>query len=120
MKQITNPKLRIITRRDLSFGTQATQASHASIDFQHQYPIEAKEWHKESNYLALLTVKDESELIKLISKAIIMNIKHSVFREPDLDNQITAIAFEPSEDAKRITSSCALLGKELITNNQNV
>jgi len=37
-----------------------------------------------------------------------------VFREPDLDNQITAVAFEASEEAKRLTSSCPLLGKEVV------
>lgn len=120
MKQITKPKLRIVTRRDLPFGDRATQSSHAAIDFTQQFPSETNEWHKESNYLALLTVADEPELIKLIHKAESLNIKHSVFREPDLDNQITAVAFEPSDEAKRITSSCPLLGKELITNNQNI
>jgi len=50
----------------------------------------------------------------LITKAILTGIKHTVFREPDIDNQITAVAFEPSEASKKLTSSCPLLGKELI------
>jgi len=75
--------------------------------------LEAKEWHKQSNYLVFLTVADEEQLIKLISKAILMGIKHTVFREPDLDDQITAVAFEPSEQARKLTSSCPLLGKEV-------
>jgi hypothetical protein len=40
-------------------------------------------------------------------------IKHTIFREPDLDNQITAVAFEASEAARKLTSSCPLLGKEV-------
>lgn len=111
MKQI-NEKLRVVSRRDLSIAYQAVQSGHAAIDFQHQHPVEAKEWHKQSNYLAFLTVADEAELIKLISKAIVLGVKHTVFREPDLDNQITAVAFEPTEAARKLTSSCPLLGKE--------
>ena len=89
------------------------QSAHAAIDFQHEHPVEAKEWQTSSNYLAVLTVEDEQQLIKLITKAILFGIKHTVFREPDIDNQITAVAFEPSEQAKKLTSSCPLLGKEL-------
>lgn len=60
-----------------------------------------------------MTVADEAELIKLITKAIFMGVKHTIFREPDLGNSITAVAFEPSDLAKKITSSCPLLGKEV-------
>jgi hypothetical protein len=92
------------------------QSGHAAIDFQHDFPVEAKEWQTKSNYLAFLTVADESQLIKLITKAILSGIKHTVFREPDIGNQITAVAFEPSELARKLTSSCALLGTDLINN----
>ena len=101
----------------MSLGVQSLQSGHAAIDFQHQFPTEAKEWQTKSNYLVFLTVADEQELIKLISKAILCGIKHTIFREPDINNEITAVAFEPSEMAKKLTSSCPLLGKELITNN---
>ena len=90
------------------------QSAHAAIDFQHEYPVESKEWQSKSNYLALLTVSDELELNKLIEKAKIRNIKFTVFREPDIQNQITAIAFEPSDNSRKLTSSCRLLGKEVV------
>ena len=102
-----------MTRKDLAIGSQAIQASHAAIDFQHQHTVESQEWHKQSNYLAFLTVNGEDELIKLITKAILTGIKHTIFREPDLNNQITAVAFEPTEAARKLTSSCPLLGKEV-------
>ena len=113
MKQ--TEKLRVVTRRDLQVGAQATQACHAAIDFQHDHPEVALQWQTKSNYLALLTVADEEALIKLITKAILMGIKHTIFREPDLGNEITAVAFEPTDAAKKLTSSCPLMGKELIT-----
>lgn len=114
MNQINSTeKLRVVSRRDLPIGTQALQSGHAAIDFQHEHPEIAREWQKKSNYLAFLTVSDESQLINLISKAILTGIKYTVFREPDIDNQITAVAFEPSDAARRLTSSCPLLGKEI-------
>jgi len=63
--------------------------------------------------LVFLTVADEADLIKLITKAILTGIKYTIFREPDLDNQITAVAFEPTDATRKLTSSCPLLGKEL-------
>lgn len=89
------------------------QSAHAAIDFQHEYPEESKLWQTKSNYLALLTVADEEALINLITKAILLGIKHTIFREPDLGNEITAVAFEPTDAAKKLTSSCPLLGKEV-------
>lgn len=104
----------MVTRRDLPIAYQAVQAGHAAIDFQHEHPEIAKEWQTKSNYLAFLTVADEAQLIKLITKAVLTGIKHTVFREPDIDNQITAVAFEPSEASRKLTSSCPLLGKEVV------
>ncbi len=114
MNQINNQKLRVVTRRDLPISTQAVQSAHAAIDFQHQFPTEAKEWQTKSNYLALLTVSNEEALVKLIDKAEISGIKFTLFREPDLNNEITAVAFEPSDSSRKLTSSCPLLGKEVI------
>ena len=114
MTQINNEKLRVVTRRDLALPYQAVQSGHAAIDFQHEHPVEARQWQKQSNYLAFLTVENEQDLINLASKAILMGIKHTIFREPDINNEITAIAFEPSEASRKLTSNCPLLGKELM------
>jgi hypothetical protein len=103
----------VVTRRDLSFGAQSIQCGHAAIDFQHQHPELAKLWHSHSNYLAYLTVKDEQELIDLIVKATLRGIKYTIFREPDINNQITAVAFEPTSASRKLTSSLPLLGKEV-------
>lgn len=87
------------------------QSAHAAIDFQYEHTDEASQWQTKSNYLALLTVPNEESLYKLISKAENSGIKFTVFREPDLNNEITAVAFEPSDSARKLTSSCPLLGK---------
>lgn len=69
-------------------------------------------WYNVSNYLGFLSVKDEYELVYLIDKAIALDIKISVFREPDIDNQITAIAIEPGLISKKLCSNMRLALKE--------
>lgn len=76
-----------------------------------QHPEEAKAWHTFSNYLVLLTTEDESSLEKLIYKAESKGIKYTIFREPDIDNQITSVAFEPCEKTRKLLSNLPLLGK---------
>jgi peptidyl-tRNA hydrolase len=107
----------VVTRRDLKLPYQAVQSAHAAIQFQHEHQELSKLWYTQSNYLAFLTVANEEELEKLIRKAEAKGITHSIFREPDIGNEITAVAFEASNDAKRITSSCRMMGKEYNNNN---
>ena len=109
-------KFRVITRRDLSIAVQAVQAAHAAIDFQHEYPQVSTEWHKHSNYLAILTTKDEQSLTDLIVKASLRGIKYTVFREPDINNEITAVALEASNEAKKLCSNLPLFGKGINNN----
>jgi hypothetical protein len=101
----------VVTRRDLPLPVQAIQAAHAAIDFQHDYPIEAKQWHGTSNYLIFLTVANEDELKQLIIKASEHYIKLTPFIEPDIDSELTAIAFNPSESTRKLTGSLPLMGK---------
>lgn len=62
--------------------------------------------------LACLSVVDENELKRLIECLESSQIKYAIFREPDVDDQITAIAFEPGDKAGRLTSSFPLALKE--------
>jgi len=59
-----------------------------------------------------LSVEDEDSLKLLIYRLQQLNIKYSIFREPDIDNQITAIAIEPSIKTKKIVSNLPLMLKE--------
>lgn len=112
--QIKNDsKLRVITRRDLALPTQAVQSGHAGIQFQHEHPELAKIWYHNSNYLIFLSVENEDELKKFINKANSNNIKLSIFREPDLNNEITAIALEPCDWSRRHTSGFPLMRTEV-------
>lgn len=112
MKKHQVSKLRVVTRRDLTLSQQAVQSAHAAIDFQHQYPTESLEWNQQSNYLVFLTVEDESALKLLEDKCLRLGIKYTTFIEPDLNNELTAICLDPTdEQSVKITSSMPLLGK---------
>jgi len=85
---------------------------HAAIDFCFEHSDIAKGWQTTSNYLAVLSVNDENDLKSLIQKLETRGICHTVFREPDLNNEITAVAIEPSDAQHKITSGFPLLLKE--------
>jgi hypothetical protein len=77
-----------------------------------EHPEIHSEWYKNSNYLGLLSVANEAELQRLIEQATLHDIRFSVFREPDIDNQITAIALSPHPKSKKICSNLKLALKE--------
>jgi len=60
-----------------------------------------------------LSVSNEEDLLKLIEKCEKLNLKYTVFKEPDLDDSITAIAIEPSPLTKKVVSHLPLLFKNL-------
>jgi len=77
------------------------------------YPEESKTWHSQSNSLVCLSVKDEKALLALSEKLSLEGIKHVLFREPDIENQITSIAIEASDRARKICSNMPLALKGL-------
>ena len=89
-------KLYLVTRRDISPGYQAVQSCHAIRQFVFEHPEIDSEWFEKSNYLVLLSVNTEVDLMKLIAKAHDRGFKWSAFREPDIGGAITAIALEPA------------------------
>ena len=107
-----NDKLYVITRRDLEPGYQAVQSIHAAIQFKFEYPELSKDWYEQSNYLGLLSVTNEQELLQLIEQAATHSIHCSIFREPDIDNQITAIALAPGPKSKKLCSRLPLALKD--------
>jgi peptidyl-tRNA hydrolase len=102
----------VVVREDLPKSYQAVQAAHAGIQFQHEHPEIAREWHDKSKYLVHLSARDINHLEDLIYKANRRDIKISVFREPDIGNEITAVAFEPSDASRRLLSNLPLNLKE--------
>lgn len=94
MKQInTDDFLTIITRKDLRPGYKVVQSAHALADFAVRYVQEFNEWQSKSNYLCCLEAS-ESRIEILLSKLDELKIKYSVFLEPDIGNEMTAVAIE--------------------------
>lgn len=104
----------VVTRADLPPGCQGVQGMHAVIQFVFENTDSSKEWFEKSNYLGFLSVPNEQELYSLIQKASERNIKCSVFREPDIDNQITAIALAPGEQTKKLCNRLPLALKDMV------
>lgn len=101
-------KLYLITRRDLEPGAQAAQLTHVMTEFCLEHPEITKTWHDTSNTVVLLSVTNEQELMKLKNKAHKLDIICSSFREPDLDDQLTAIVLEPTENSKMLCKNLPL------------
>lgn len=106
-----NAKLVTVTRQDLTSGYKAVQSTHAAINFIFEHYGRASPWFNESNYLVQLEVKTEQDLIDLVEKFEKNNLHYTVFREPDIGNQITAIAVEPSKITQKLVSNIPLLFK---------
>ena len=83
---------------------------HAAVDWAFAHPKIAVGWHDKSNYIVVLVVKNEQLLNKLLTKAKEKNIICLPFVEPDLDNQLTAIALSPGDKSKRLCSNLKLMG----------
>lgn len=56
----------------------------------------------------VLEVPNEIELEKLLMKANKKGIVSSLFKEPDLSDQLTAVVLEPGLRSKRLCSSLPL------------
>lgn len=106
-------KLYVVVRGDLKPGLMLAQSCHAAVGFRHEHEDVAKQWIEESNYIVVLSVKNEDELYSLICKAKTLNIKVSIFREPDINNEITAIALAPGEKTKEICSKLKLALRDI-------
>lgn len=113
------PKLVTVTRTDIPEGHQAVQSTHAAIDFVFEHPTRAGPWHKSSNTLVMLTVKDIGGLKKLMKKCDYLRLDYTVFREPDMNNEITAICIEPHPETYKMVSKLPLLIPKTESNEQD-
>lgn len=81
-------KLYVVVRKDLSKSQQAVQGGHALAE----YVLRNRDTDWNNGTLVYLGVRDESELKSLTTKLDYSKICHTTFREPDIGDEITAIA----------------------------
>lgn len=84
------------------------QAMHAALNFTHAHPEMIFNWIEHSNYLVVVNTPDEVSLCKLAAQADEAGILSYSFTEPDMGDQLTAVAFQPGPEARRICSRLPL------------
>lgn len=88
------------------------QPAHALAQFAVEHHNKFIDWQNFHKNLIVLAVDSEEELHKLLLRARIKNIALSSFREPDIKNQLTAIALEPGEETYSLTGNLNLALKD--------
>lgn len=81
----------MIVRNDLNYPQKCVQSCHAAME-------SAREFLKpgqEHPHLVVGIAKDEKKIKKLMKQLQEENICFKIFRESDMENQITALATEP-------------------------
>ncbi len=82
-------KLYVIVRKDLSISQQAVQAGHALAEYL-LAGLFCRRWKNET--LIYLGVKGLNQLNNLKNKLDFLEVPYVEFREPDLNDEVTAIA----------------------------
>lgn len=106
-------KLTTIVRDDLDAAYKIPQSIHSVTAFINKHKDVYNEWNLKSNYLCCLEtslnkIRDIIDLLEMLS------IKYSVFLEPDIGNEITAITIQPldSKTHKKLFKNLNLANHE--------
>ena len=104
-------KMYVVTRADLSPGLATAQAVHAAFGFALKHPELSRDWMADSQYLVIVSVKDEQALVDLCLAANGQQLHTYLWSEPDLGDQATALALGPCEASRRLTANLGLHGR---------
>ncbi len=90
-------KMFILVRNDLSKSKQAVQGGHALAAFMLSYPDLAEEW---GNHTIVYLKTDLETLTRHVKLLPLADINVAYFREPDIGDELTALAAYGLEAAK--------------------
>ena len=102
----------MVTHSGLTAGYQVAQTAHAVANFARFDSDAFAHWHSRSQYLVALQAPCADTLEGLLSRAHAAELTVHPFREPDIGDQLTAIAFSPDPRNRRFLSSLPLAGKK--------
>jgi hypothetical protein len=102
---VSMSKLYVIVQEDLSPGMKIAQGGHALCSFSSDHAEVYRDWYTTSNNLVVLQAPDLQVLADSLSEK---GFRSSCFHEPDLNDQLTALAVEPA--AQRWLSNLRLAG----------
>lgn len=100
-----------MTHAELSTGYQTAQIAHATAEFILSRTATAQHWTKTSNSLIVLEARNAEHLSELLEQAKTNNITAIEFREPDMGDEITAIAFAPSSETRDLLADLPCAGR---------
>jgi Peptidyl-tRNA hydrolase PTH2 len=106
-------KIYLVTHADLSVGYQITQTAHVIAELAVAYPEHFNAWHGVSQSIIVLQERNSEALTELYIKARRESLTVQAFREPDLGDEITAIAFLPSKETVGLLSNLPLAGRNV-------
>ena len=98
----------IIVRNDLTNGQQLAQSVHSAAEFAHKHTNLFNDWMTNSQYVVSLSANDEQHLKEVLTKLEWFGANVVTFREPDMDNQLTSIAFYGTPKMMKITAHLKL------------
>jgi hypothetical protein len=83
-------------------------------EFAVDYPALTEVWRRHSNYFVGVSVLDEDALLSLANRAAALELPHTVVREPDCGNEVTAVTLAPGDQAQRLCAQHPLALKEKV------
>ena len=98
-------------RADLDPGMQLAQSGHALLHLALRRTLQVRGWSSQSNNLVVLAAADETALAHLAGRLIAAGCAVELFREPDLDDELTAVAVLGTDTARRALANLPLAGK---------
>lgn len=84
----------------LKLGVNAKNHSKEDVDFEIKVPSQEK-INPDETYFTCVGVRNEAALYAVIQILSEFGYRHEVFREPDMNNEITAIAVYPISELSK-------------------